>query len=356
MNNGNNAANTRICPACGQVIDENGYFVVCPECGAAHHKDCWFTLGGCSAKGFEHKLVPVAKPFSQNVNAAPAAAFEEMRVPTAEPKVEKKVEKKKKNKSGVITVIIAAVMLIAIVGLGLMSAFLNDGNSWSTPSGRKVSSDNNVIAITDSVETLQSKYDTAVRNLHDGYGAEAYVIFTDVALSGGYSNVDDTLGVLDIIRALEDGRLRDGQRYSLKSYIDSIYSLSDTQAIQMIVNSSEIIKGVIKLEGRWKYNDGNAYNDDYAYGVYKHMSTKFSVADGVLSEDADNGFVYTANIAVRYEDGEYVYYVADPCSGVLVTVEDVSVTYGGRDSFWLRRYDETGSTLLWDMQLITSND
>lgn len=36
------------CVACGEVFDENSDAVVCPVCGAPHHRDCWMHSGRCA--------------------------------------------------------------------------------------------------------------------------------------------------------------------------------------------------------------------------------------------------------------------------------------------------------------------
>ena len=46
------------CAACGVVFDEDSDIVVCPVCGAPHHRDCWKTEGHCACEeqhgdGFE---------------------------------------------------------------------------------------------------------------------------------------------------------------------------------------------------------------------------------------------------------------------------------------------------------------
>ena len=36
------------CAACGNVFDENDDVVVCPECGAPHHRSCYLEKGQCA--------------------------------------------------------------------------------------------------------------------------------------------------------------------------------------------------------------------------------------------------------------------------------------------------------------------
>ena len=46
------------CVACEKAFTENDDVVVCPECGAPHHKDCYKSLGKCaqeSLHGTENK-------------------------------------------------------------------------------------------------------------------------------------------------------------------------------------------------------------------------------------------------------------------------------------------------------------
>ena len=105
------------CPACGREINENDLFVVCPECGAPHHKDCWFSLGGCSAKDFEHVLAPVAK-----APAVPFAVPESPTAPTAEPaRSDVKDEgegkgKRKKHGAAIAISVCASVVALAVAG------------------------------------------------------------------------------------------------------------------------------------------------------------------------------------------------------------------------------------------------
>ena len=35
------------CPVCGQEFKEGDDIVVCPECGAPHHRSCYKQLGNC---------------------------------------------------------------------------------------------------------------------------------------------------------------------------------------------------------------------------------------------------------------------------------------------------------------------
>lgn len=36
------------CPVCGGIFTEEDDIVVCPQCGAPHHRDCWFKTGKCA--------------------------------------------------------------------------------------------------------------------------------------------------------------------------------------------------------------------------------------------------------------------------------------------------------------------
>ncbi len=38
------------CAACGVVFDEQSDIVVCPECGAPHHRECWKETGHCACE------------------------------------------------------------------------------------------------------------------------------------------------------------------------------------------------------------------------------------------------------------------------------------------------------------------
>ncbi len=37
-----------ICPACSRVFTDDDDVVVCPVCGAPHHRECWFKTGSCT--------------------------------------------------------------------------------------------------------------------------------------------------------------------------------------------------------------------------------------------------------------------------------------------------------------------
>ncbi len=37
-----------ICPACNQIFTDDDDVVVCPVCGAPHHRECWFKTGSCT--------------------------------------------------------------------------------------------------------------------------------------------------------------------------------------------------------------------------------------------------------------------------------------------------------------------
>ena len=38
------------CAACGVVFDEKSDIVICPECGAPHHRECWKETGHCACE------------------------------------------------------------------------------------------------------------------------------------------------------------------------------------------------------------------------------------------------------------------------------------------------------------------
>ena len=47
------------CPACHRPFIEEDDIVVCPVCGAPHHRDCWNRLGHCACEeshGTDHEL------------------------------------------------------------------------------------------------------------------------------------------------------------------------------------------------------------------------------------------------------------------------------------------------------------
>lgn len=37
-----------VCPACNQIFTDDDDVVVCPVCGAPHHRECWFKTGKCT--------------------------------------------------------------------------------------------------------------------------------------------------------------------------------------------------------------------------------------------------------------------------------------------------------------------
>jgi predicted RNA-binding Zn-ribbon protein involved in translation (DUF1610 family) len=39
------------CPICQTAIETGSVVLTCPECGQAHHRDCWQEVGGCSTYG-----------------------------------------------------------------------------------------------------------------------------------------------------------------------------------------------------------------------------------------------------------------------------------------------------------------
>lgn len=65
------------CAACGIVFEENDDVVVCPECGAPHHRGCYFEKGECflkdkhsedfkfSPEKIEEPVKEVEKPFEE---------------------------------------------------------------------------------------------------------------------------------------------------------------------------------------------------------------------------------------------------------------------------------------------------
>ncbi len=61
------------CPACGKPFSENEDIVVCPDCGAPHHRECYQRLGHCALIE-NHKLGknwdPPAEPKTESGNSS----------------------------------------------------------------------------------------------------------------------------------------------------------------------------------------------------------------------------------------------------------------------------------------------
>ena len=38
----------KICPFCGETINEGDSVIVCPSCNTPHHENCWYDNGGCT--------------------------------------------------------------------------------------------------------------------------------------------------------------------------------------------------------------------------------------------------------------------------------------------------------------------
>ena len=63
------------CASCHKVLKEGDDIVICPECGAPYHRECYAAEGRCvfsakHGKGFEY-VPPEAKP---DVRVCPAAS------------------------------------------------------------------------------------------------------------------------------------------------------------------------------------------------------------------------------------------------------------------------------------------
>ena len=61
------------CPVCNSYLMKEDDIVVCPECGAPHHRDCWNYLGHCGCeelhkKGETWKPPKTEQPRSDNPN------------------------------------------------------------------------------------------------------------------------------------------------------------------------------------------------------------------------------------------------------------------------------------------------
>ncbi len=77
------------CVACGVSFDADSDIVVCPECGAPHHRECWKAAGQCACAdrhgdGYEWQPKRIVIGDTANVgrqeSASPANAFEQERV------------------------------------------------------------------------------------------------------------------------------------------------------------------------------------------------------------------------------------------------------------------------------------
>ncbi len=60
------------CPACGKAFTAEDDIVVCPDCGAPHHRACWQALGACvhAAQHGEFTWTPEFDPEPQQTRAA----------------------------------------------------------------------------------------------------------------------------------------------------------------------------------------------------------------------------------------------------------------------------------------------
>lgn len=75
------------CAECGEPFDEQSDIVVCPECGAPHHRECWKKTGSCAcadrhADGYEWQpeKMYIGEPSVKNdePDHSPAAAQDEL--------------------------------------------------------------------------------------------------------------------------------------------------------------------------------------------------------------------------------------------------------------------------------------
>jgi len=62
----------KICTFCLNSIQEGDSVIVCPECGAALHEECWYTNSGCTTPGCSHNPKAVGDTFVE-VGFAPEA-------------------------------------------------------------------------------------------------------------------------------------------------------------------------------------------------------------------------------------------------------------------------------------------
>ena len=51
--------NKKICPICGQPLQEGDDLVVCPDCGTPHHRTCWKAHGQCGCPELHASAAPV---------------------------------------------------------------------------------------------------------------------------------------------------------------------------------------------------------------------------------------------------------------------------------------------------------
>ena len=64
----NNDARSKQCQIChAYLFEDNDDIVVCPECGAPHHRDCWQTVGKCGLEHL-HGTAEQYNPVVQNSN------------------------------------------------------------------------------------------------------------------------------------------------------------------------------------------------------------------------------------------------------------------------------------------------
>ena len=67
------------CAKCGKPFTEDDDVVVCPDCGAPHHRSCYLELGHC-ARQDQHTdgstwQAPARKPLPRRMSPVPGAAL-----------------------------------------------------------------------------------------------------------------------------------------------------------------------------------------------------------------------------------------------------------------------------------------
>ncbi len=73
------------CVACGDVFNENDDVVVCPECGAPHHRSCYLNKGECFLKDKHSEEFKFSTEKEEDSSKKSEEIFEETKTPKSAP-------------------------------------------------------------------------------------------------------------------------------------------------------------------------------------------------------------------------------------------------------------------------------